>query len=158
MEEHDSTTPETTKPNYISLLQEIDKLLNLSTNLNNSDNSEIETIFDNVTENIDRISEQMTFQKSTMFVITILNTIVRISAMDGSDFLISRKPFQSIFEKLNQFILPIPFTDNCTPMHASDILDSMLLNFFKDNLVEICFKRLLSNETALTKGNVLRWA
>ncbi len=158
MEERDSTKPETTKPNYISLLQEIDKLLNLSTKLNNLDISEIETIFNNVTENIDRISNQMTFQKSTMFVITIWNTILRISAIDGSDFLISRKPFQSIFDKLNQIILPIPFEKDCTPMHASDILDSMLLNFVKDDLVEICFKRLLSNERALTEGNILRWA
>jgi hypothetical protein len=150
MEESHWTPSETTKPNYLNLLREIDKLLNFSTNLNDSDVSEIETILNNITENIDRLSDQMTFQKSTMFLITILNAIVRISAIEGSDLLMSRKPFQSMFQKLNHLITCIGSGTDCSPMCASDILDLMLLNLVKDDFLEICFKRLLSNI-----GNVL---
>ncbi|CAF1481552.1 unnamed protein product [Adineta steineri] len=154
MEDHDLTRYEITKPTYLSLLQEIDKLLNLSSNLNKSDLSEIETIFNNVTENIDRLTNQMDFQKSTMFFITILNTIVRMSAISGSDILISRQAFQSMYEKLNYFIMYILNEKDCSPMFANDILDSIFLNLVIDDFVEICFKRLLSNETILTIGFV----
>ncbi|CAF4223081.1 unnamed protein product [Adineta steineri] len=155
MEDHDLTRYEITKPTYLSLLQEIDKLLNLSSNLNKSDLSEIETIFNNVTENIDRLTNQMDFQKSTMFFITILNTIVRMSAISGSDILISRQAFQSMYEKLNYFIMYILNEKDCSPMFANDILDSIFLNLVIDDFVEICFKRLLSNETISTIGNIL---
>ncbi|CAF3875760.1 unnamed protein product, partial [Adineta steineri] len=150
MEEHDLTRCEITKPTYLSLLQEIDKLLNLSSNLNDSDLSEIETIFNNVTDSIDRLTNQMDFQKSTMFFITILNTIVRTSAINESDILLSRQAFQLMYEKLNYFIMYILNEKDCSPMFANDILDSIFLNLVKDDFVEICFKRLLSNETIST--------
>ncbi|CAF1283343.1 unnamed protein product [Adineta steineri] len=104
MEDLDNPTLETTKLNYLNLLQEIDKLESLSTNLNSMNIDEIDTIFNNVTENIYRIFGQMDFQKSSMFLITILNTIMRISAIDGSDLFISRQPFQTMFGTLSYLI------------------------------------------------------
>ncbi|CAF3911191.1 unnamed protein product [Adineta steineri] len=152
MEELDHVTLETMKPNYLNLLREIDKLLSLSTNLNIN---EIETIFNNITENIDRILDQMIFQKSSMFLITTLNIIVRISAVDGSDLFISRQPFQSMFKKLNHLIKCIRNKKDYSPVNASDILDAILLNLVKDDFIEICFRRILSNETVTIKGNIL---
>ncbi|CAF0975572.1 unnamed protein product [Adineta steineri] len=155
MEELDDTTSETTKPNYLTLLQEINKLSSLSTNLNGMNITEIETIFNNMTENIDRILDQMIFKKSSMFLITTLNIIVRISTIDGSDLFISRQPFQSMFEKLDHLVCCID--DNkkdYSPVIASDILDAILLNLVKDDFIEICFRRLLSNETVTIEGNI----
>ncbi|CAF1489514.1 unnamed protein product, partial [Adineta steineri] len=82
-----------------------------------------------------------------MFIITVFNTIVRISAIGESDFLISREPFQLMFEKLNEFIMHIPREKDYSPMCASDILDSIFQNLVKNDFAEICFKRLLFNET-----------
>ncbi|CAF1075544.1 unnamed protein product [Adineta steineri] len=155
MEELGYTTLETTKPNYLNLLQEINKLSSLSTNLNAINITVIETIFNNVTENIDRISDQMVHHKSSMFLITTLNIIVRISAIDGSDLFISRQPFQSMFEKLNDLIYCIGIKKDYSPVIATDIFDAILLNLAKDDFIEICFRRILSNETVTTKGNIL---
>ncbi|CAF4082043.1 unnamed protein product [Adineta steineri] len=154
MEELDYATLETTKPNYLNLLQEINKLSSLSTNLNSMNITEIETIFNNITKNIDRILDQMVFQKSSMFLITTFNIILRISTIDGSDLFISRQPFQSMFEKLNNLIYCIDTKKDYSPVIATDILDSILLNLVKDDFIEICFRRLLSNETATTEDSV----
>ncbi|CAF3999199.1 unnamed protein product, partial [Adineta steineri] len=126
MEELDYETLETTKPNYLNLLQEINKLSSLSsTNLNIT---EIGTIFSNMTENINRISDEMVFQKSSMFLITTFNITVRISAINGSDLFISRQPFQSMFEKLNNLIYCIDTKKDYSPVIATDIFDAILLN------------------------------
>ncbi|CAF0946139.1 unnamed protein product [Adineta steineri] len=151
MEELDYATLETTKPNYLNLLQEINKLSSLSTNLNSMNITEIDTIFNNITKNIDRILDQMVFQKSSMFLITTFNIIVRISAIDGSDLFISRQPFQSMFEKLNNLIYYIDTKKDYSPVITTDILDSILLNLVKDDFIEICFRRLLSNEPVITE-------
>ncbi|CAF1029450.1 unnamed protein product [Adineta steineri] len=151
MEELGYTTLGTTKSNYLNLLQEINKLSSLSTNLNAINITEIETIFNNMTENIDRISDQMVYHKSSMFLITTLNIIVRISAIDGSDLFISRQPFQSMFKKLNDLIYCIATKKDYSPVIATDIFDAILLNLAKDDFIEICFRRILSNETVRTE-------
>ncbi|CAF0975786.1 unnamed protein product [Adineta steineri] len=150
MEELDDTTSETTKPNYLTLLQQINKLSSLSTNLNTMNITEIETVFNNITENIDRILDQMVFQKSSMFLITTLNIIVRISAVDGSNLFISQQTFQSMFKKLNHLIKCIRDEKDYSPVIASDILDAIFLNLVKDDFIEICFRQVLSNETVTT--------
>ncbi|CAF3741624.1 unnamed protein product [Adineta steineri] len=154
MEELGYTTLGTTKSNYLNLLQEINKLSSLSTNLNAINITEIETIFNNMTENIDRISDQMVYHKSSMFLITTLNIIVRISAIDGSDLFISRQPFQSMFKKLNDLIYCIATKKDYSPVIATDIFDAILLNLAKDDFIEICFRRILSNETVRTEDSV----
>ncbi|CAF1138060.1 unnamed protein product [Adineta steineri] len=156
MEELDDTTSETTKPNYLTLLQQINKLSSLSTNLNTMNITEIETVFNNITENIDRILDQMVFQKSSMFLITTLNIIVRISAVDGSNLFISQQTFQSMFKKLNHLIKCIRDEKDYSPVIASDILDAILLNLVKDDFIEICFRQVLSNETVTTDEDVDR--
>ena len=149
----------TTKPNYLTLLQQVDELLIFSIKPSNAIEdtqkiSQIETIFNNITENIERISNQMSFQKKTMFIITILNTIMRISAMNGSDLIISRDPFQLVFQKLNNCIRNIIRNEDSLRMCATDMLDSMFFNLVKGGFVDICFKRLLSNTTVLFRGKI----
>ncbi len=163
MEESNLTTPEIKKLNYFSLLQEIDKLLNLSTDPNNSRNvsedtcdfSKIDTIFNNVTENIDRISNQMSFKKRAMFLITIFNTLLRICVVYESACIISRISFQLIFIQLVNLIWNILPHEDDRPPYASDILELMLTNLAKDGLAEKCFKRLLSNEVVSITGNIV---
>ena len=171
MEENDSTssvatsvvTPEPKKPSYISLLEEIETLLELSTKLNippnqvqeTSDISEMETIFNHVTENIGGTIKKMDFQKKSMVIVMVLSTNIRIAANDGYGFVTSREPFQLLFKEIYNFISIILEDIDCFPMCASDLLDSMLMNFVKDSFAEICFKRLLSSETVSTVGNVL---
>jgi hypothetical protein len=163
MEKNDSTASKIKTLNYFSLLQEINKLLNLSTNSNNSRNvtedtldaSKIDTIFNNVAANIDRVSSQMSFQKKTMFLITIFNTLLRICVVYDSTFIISRTSFQSIFRQLSDLIWDIIRKEEYNALCASDMLDSMFTNLAKDNLAEKCFKRLLSNEMVSIIGNIL---
>ncbi len=163
MEESDSTTSEIKTLNYFNLLQEIDKLLNFSTASNNPlnvtedtwDPSKIDTIFNNVAENINRISNQMLFQKKAMFLITIYNTLVRVCAAYDSALIISRTSFLSIFRRLSGLVWDILPQEDYNPSCASDLLDSMLTNLAKDGLAEKCFKRLLSNETVSIIGNIL---
>jgi hypothetical protein len=163
MEESDSTVSEIKKFNYFSLLQEIDKLLNLSADSNNLRNvtkdtwdaSKIDTIFKNIAENIDRISDQMSFQKKAMFLITIFNTLVRVCAVYESAFIISRTSFQSIFRQLSDLIWNIHREEDYNPPCAGDLLDSMFTNLAADGLAEKCFKRLLLNETVSIIGNVV---
>jgi hypothetical protein len=163
MEESDSTTSEIKTLNYFNLLREIDKLLNFSTDPNNLRNVtedtwdafKIDTIFNNVAENIDQISDQMSFQKKAMFLITIFNTLVRVCAADESALIISRTSFQVIFRQLRDLIWNIHRQKDYIQSCASDLLDSMLTNLAKDGLAEKCFKRLLSNETVSIIGNVL---
>jgi len=163
MEESNSTTSEIRKPNYLSLLQEIDNLSNLSIDLNNPCNvtvetrdvSKIDTIFDNVTENINRISNQLTFQRRAMFLITIFNTLMRVCAAYESCFIISRTSFQLMFEQLDNLISSISDNEDYCPPYASDLFNSMFMNLAKDDLVNKCFKRLLSNEIISIIGNVI---
>jgi hypothetical protein len=164
MEENNSTTSKTKTLNYLSLLEEIDKLLNLSADSNNplnltkdtSDASKIDMICSNVAANIDRISKQMLFSKKAMFSTRMFNTVLRICTTNESAFIISRTSFQSILIKLFKLIADIDDKNDYNPLCASDLLDSMLTNLAKDNLAEKCFKRLLSNEPVSIIGNVLR--
>ncbi len=163
MKGSDSTASEIKTLNYFTLLQEINKLLNLLTDSNNScnliegtwDASKIDTIFNNVTANIKRISNEMSFQKRAMFLITIFNTLLRICAVYESAFLISRTSFQSIFRQLSDLVWRIHSEKDYSPPCASDLLDSMFTNLAKDGLAEKCFKRLLLNETVSIVGNAL---
>jgi hypothetical protein len=163
MEENDSMTSKTKTLNYLSLLEEIDKLLNLSADSNNplnltkdtSDASKIDTICSNVAANIDRISKQMLFSKKAMFSTRMFNTVLRICATNESAFIISRTSFQSICTKLIELIKHIADKNDNNPLCASDILDSMLTNLAKDDLAKKCFDRFLSNETVSIIGNVL---
>ena len=165
MDESDSTTLTAKEFNYLSLLQQIDKLLNLSTNSNNPHNaieqpwdiSEIEVIFKNLTVSIQGISKQMAFEKSAMFLISILNTIMRVSAIDGFGYIISQERFQSMFKVLQEdsVIATVVNKPDSYPTLAGDMLESMLRNLVKDDFIETCFKRLLSNDTMPSKGNVL---
>ena len=161
-EESSSTTSTSKrrKSNYLSALREIDKLLNLSTNLNNPDKvaEEAENIFENITNDIEWISDQMFCQKNAMLLISILNAIVRVAALDGFSNIIARDRFQSMFKKLNEelnfVIASILNQTNSFPTLSSDILDSMLLNLDRDDFVKTCFKRLLSDGTISTEGIV----
>ncbi|UJR20242.1 hypothetical protein I4U23_023373 [Adineta vaga] len=150
MEEDNLATQKTTKLNYMNLLREINELSNLSTHLTNPNISKIENIFNNVTKNIDQIWDQMTFEKSSMLLITISNTIMRISAIDESDLLISQKSFQSMYNSLNDLIIRIYNRKECSPIYASNILDAMFMNLIKDDLIENCRKRLHSTEVVST--------
>jgi hypothetical protein len=161
MEENDSTTSEKKSLTYFNLLQEMDKLLNWLTNMNNPgdgtqkmwDISEIETIFNNMTENIDRMIEKMGFERKSMVLVMIMNTIIRIAANDGCNFIISRRPFQLLIKHIHNSISAMLEDMNYFSMCASNLLDSMLMNFVKDSFAEICFKRLLSKELVSTVGN-----
>jgi hypothetical protein len=163
MEQSNSTKSEIKLLNYFNLLQEIQKLLNFSTDSNNPRNVtedtwdvfKLDMIFNNVAENIDRISDQMSFQKKAMFLITIFNTLVRVCATYESALTISGISFQYIFRKLSWLVWTITYQEDYNPSCASDLLDSMLTNLAKDGLAEKCFKRLLSNETVSIIGNVL---
>ena len=175
MEENDSTTsaptsatasvsiPERKKLSYISLLQEIETLLKLSTKLNipphqvqeTSDISEMETIFEHVHEDIDSITTKMSFQKKSMVRVMVLNTIIRVVANDRSSFIICRDSFQSMYYEIIRGILEIWEHEDYSPTCASDLLESVLVNLVKDDFAQICFKRLLSNETVLPVGNTL---
>ena len=167
MEENDSTTsaptPERKKPSYISLLQEIETLLKLSTKLNISPNQvaetsdipEMETIFNHVHEDIDSITAKMSFQKRSMVHVMILNTIMRVVANDRSSFIMCRDPFQLMYSKIIRCIFEISEHEDYSPTCASDLLESVLVNLVKDDFAKLCFKQLLSNETVSTVGNIL---
>jgi hypothetical protein len=161
MEENDSSISEKKVFNYFNLLQEIDKLLNFSTDSNNPRNvtedtwdaSEIDTIFNNLVNNIDSVCNQMSFQKKSMFLITIFNTLLRVCVVYEPALIIPRTTFQSIFERFSGLLWSISAEEDCNSLCASDLLDSMLTNLAKDGLAEKCFKRLLSNEMVSIIGN-----
>ncbi len=165
MEESDSSISEKKVFNYFDLLQEIDKLLNFSTDSNNPRNvtedtwdaSEIDTIFNNLINNIDSVCNRMSFQKKSMFLITIFNTLLRVCVVYEPALIISRTTFQSIFKRFSDLLWGITITieEDCNSLCASDLLDSMLTNLAKDGLAEKCFKRLLSNEMVSIIGNVI---
>jgi hypothetical protein len=163
MEENDSTSCERRKFTYLDLLQQINKLCDLTTGSNNSrrliketcDIPEIEKTFNHVAENITRISNEMPFQRGTMLLISVLNIILRLSALDGFGLMMSREPFRLMFEKVNDLILNIKKNKDLSPTCASDILDSMLLNLLKDDFLQTCFNRLLSNDTISNTSKIL---
>ena len=146
-----ASRPEIRKPSYLRLLQEIDQLSSLSTR----DTSEIVTVFNNVAESIDWVSDKKNFRKGSMLLITILNALVRISVIEGSSFIISQKAFQLTFKKLTYAIQEICDDEDRCSMYANDILDSMLINMVNGDFIEICFKRLLLNEKLSKPGNIL---
>ena len=174
MEDSDSTTSTIRSCDYFSLLQAIDKLSNLATDGNSTshvsrkswDISVIEAIFDGLTANIQRMrnlaeseSNEANFKKNAMFCISILNTIIRVFVMDGFSYIISRQPFQSMFEELKAasecYVFSLTNEFVTLPILASDIVNSMLLNLSTDDLIETCFKRLLSKDTPSDKGKIL---
>jgi hypothetical protein len=163
MEENDSTSCERRKFTYLDLLQQMNKLCDLTTDLNNSrhliketcDIPEIEKIFNHVAENIKRISNEMPFHRRTILLISVLNTTLRLSALDGFALMMSREPFRLMFKEVDDLILNIARKEDLSPTCASDILDSMLLNLLKDDLLQTCFNRLLSNDTISDTSKVL---
>ncbi|CAF1451411.1 unnamed protein product [Adineta steineri] len=48
----------------------------------------------------------------------------------------------------------IPNKKDYSPVSASNILDAIILNLVKDDFIEICFRRILSNETVTTGAMV----
>ena len=166
MEDNNSTTSIIRASDYLSLLQQIDKLTKLSTDWSNSDHvsketcdiSAIEAIFEELTDSIKRISKMENFRKNALLCITILNTILRLSATEGFNDIISRDSFQSMFNELKTalkfFIDPVMDGDDSVSVIASEMMNSMLLNLVKNNLIETCFTRLLSNNTPCNKGKM----
>lgn len=173
MEDNNSTTSSIKSCDYLSLLQAIDKLSNLVSDWNNPDRvlrktwdiSKIEAIFQELTVNIRLMCNQEesetgeeNFTKNTMFSVTILNAVVRVSVMDGFSYIISREPFQSMFKELNtasdRFIGSLINETVSLPMLSNDIFNSMLMNLVKDDLIDTCFKRLLSNDTLPNEGKI----
>ena len=154
---------ESSKPSYFDLLQKVETLLQLSTKLNISpdqaqeslDISEMETIFKHVAAKIDPIIGRMSFQRRSMVLVMVLNTITRVAANDVSSLVITHDPFQSMYRKIICYVHAILEDEDYSPASASDLLNSMLVNLVKDGFAEICFKRLLSNEKESTLGNIV---
>lgn len=174
MDDDDSTAATRRSCNYHRFLQNIDKLSKLATDAdvpddvsrNTSDTAAIEEIVNQLTIDIQRMdnsveseSNEENFKKNAMCCVSLLNTIIRISVMARFNDAISRKPFRSMFArlitKLEDFIPSS--TDRATPcpIAARDIFNSIFLNLAKDNLLETCFNRLLSNGTLNNKGKVV---
>lgn len=167
MEESSSESTATEACDYLSLLQQIEELSNLAIEWNNLDPvsrkpfdiSASETIFENLTLNIKNLSNRKNTEKNAMFCISILNTIVRISVINEFSYVISRKPFQSMFEELKTasefFIFQLTDETISLPMLTNDIFNSILLNLVKDDLIKTCLSRLLSNDMPSDKGKFL---
>jgi hypothetical protein len=163
MEDSDSTTSDTRIVTYLDLLQGINTISNFISNWNEShfvveeapNISEIENIFIDVAENISEVLDQLLAERRPMFLITLLNITIRLSAIDQSGVITSQTPFQLMFEELTEQISNIPDKQVTKPSLADDMLDSLLLNLIKDDFIDICFKRIFSSKTETMTGNVL---
>ncbi|CAF1081176.1 unnamed protein product [Adineta ricciae] len=151
MDETSSVSSKLIKPHYLSLLEELSKLSELSITV---DIAKIDTIFDNVTESIEHILECMPFQKSAMVLITIMNSIVRLCVTDQSSVFISRESFQLMFEKLHKFIMKVFKSEKFSPVCASDILDSIFMNLIADDFIEIFLRRFLFEDNLSTNDSL----
>lgn len=142
--------------NYFNLLRKIDNILKLlptKKTLDRDDLDEIDTISSRVTKNLGSIMKEMSFQRQSMFLVTLLNTLVRICAIDESGMILSRQEFQTMIDTLLNYIWHIFWkqTDNYHEC-LSDMLDSILMNLGKGGLIQTCFNRLLSHTTKSTTG------
>lgn len=164
MDDNDTASSGGREPNYLHLLQEMERLEHLANHLKRSHPTveetltmpEIERIFTSVTENVEIISNQMAMERRMMFIVWIFNTMLRLSAIDEFDVIVSRMPFQSLWRKVNHLTHEtIDFRD-LSPTVAYDMLDSMLMNLAKDNFIGKCSERLLSAKPVSITGSILQ--
>lgn len=178
MEESNSQTSSNQTCDYLNILKQIEELSNLMIEWNNPDHvsrepldiSTLEAIFEKLTTDIKNLASLENFEKNAMFCISILNTIVRVSVLNEFSNATSRKPFQLMFQVLKEALefLILPLLDEShplrkviddktisLPMLINDIFNSILMNLVKDDLIDTCFNRLLSNEIPSNEGKFL---
>lgn len=164
MEEVDSTASEAIEPTYLQLLREINELTSLFRTFQSVHGSieetvvisQLEAIFKNLTANMRRISQQTVIQQFALFIISIFNTIIRISALNSVESLVARESFQSLVNEVQCCIWLVGRQPDHFALCATHMLDSMFLNLIKDDFIEVCFKQLLSSVTTSTIGDNLR--
>jgi len=144
----------------------------------NKDTDEIECSCSYVSDNIEEVIEYgMNFEKQIMIVVPMLNALIGVYTVDKSGIITSKKYFQSIINVFTNTLLQIredlleddtgSTTDMCDPYSrkiakdvpleewATNILDSLLTNFTKDDLLKNCLELFFSNQTTSSAGNVI---
>jgi hypothetical protein len=163
MTDSDSTTSDTKTITYLELLEGMNTISDFISDWNEchfviaeaSNISEIEIIFDDIAANIGKILDRKSFEIKGMFLISLLNTTIRFSAIDESGLITSQKPFQSMFQEIIEQISDIPEEQVTKPALADDMLDSLLLNLIKNDFIDICFTRIFPNEKGTITGNMI---
>lgn len=92
--------------------------------------------------------------RRAMFLTTTLNTLARIYAVDTFDAITARKNFQSMASLFVTYTSDICLR-NKDKEHATDMFESLFMNFARDNLIEKCLKRLFSKKPTLQRGNFM---
>ena len=142
------------KCDYLSLLEQIDTLEKLSADLNQPSN-ELEDIFKNIVETIDPLLKQMGLEKRAILICSIMNVIVRVAAVDKSNFIILRKPFQTMYIKIRKLLRIYADNDSLSPVCLTDILNSCLTNLIKNNFLDFCLNRILIENVITDYGKII---
>jgi len=158
-----STSNTNVKCDYLSLLEQIDTLEKLSADLNQPSNviehtwkvDELEDIFKNIVETIDPLLKQMGLEKRAILICSIMNVIVRVAAVDKSNFIILRKPFQTMYIKIRKLLRIYADNDSLSPVCLTDILNSCLTNLIKNNFLDFCLNRILIENVITDYGKII---
>ena len=119
----------------------------------------------------------MTFEKQIMIVVPMVNALVHVYTVDKSGIITSQEYFQSIVTVFTKMLLQIRndilgydtgsttdtfdsrsmkfATDALLQECATNILDSLLTNFAKGDLLKKCFELFFPNEAKPSTGNVI---
>lgn len=151
------------KCDYLWILEQIDTLEKLSADLNQPSNviehtwkiDELENIFKSIVETIGPLLKQMGIEKHAMLVCSIMNVIVRVAAVDKSNFIILREPFQTIYMTIRTLFWNYSGNDNLSPACLNDILNSCLTNLMKNNFLDFCLNRILTENVSTNYGEII---
>lgn len=155
VEENDSKIPAKKTSNYFKLLQDIDNILILSSDLNSVNNvnentsniEKIDIILNDLEKSLKSIIDKMIPEKRAIFLIMVFNKILHICTVDKSDTVISRPCFQyMIHQVLDSLTYIVRENPDDYQHYATDMLDSLLTYLGENDLVELCLGRLVSNK------------
>jgi hypothetical protein len=169
MEDTNAITAGNKKRTFMGHLQKVeiwllDILTNHEAREKNTDSREIQDSCIYVLKNLKEVLlDGMTFEKQIMIAVPMVNALIRVYAIDKSGIITSQEYFQSIVTVFTETLLQICedprsikfATDALLQECSTNILDSLLTNFAKDDLLKKCLELFFSNKSTPSTGNFI---
>ncbi len=151
----------TEKHLYINCFRNIEnwlKLLTYSKNLNNAtkilEDEDIDEICSRSSDHLDDVFDGLPPKRRATSIITMLNMLIRIYAVDQSNTITSRPTFQRMVKAFTKKTFTMIKSKEYAE-YVTEMLDLLLMNFAKDDFIVKYLKQFFPNESISMTGNVV---
>lgn len=152
------------KRTYFDCIRNIENWLKLlitttqnSNNVLTFDDHHIEETCSCMVDNLNRRFTGMTPERRATVMITTLNILIRIYVFDKFNTITSHAQFQRVIETFIEQIEEetSSYESSSYYEYAAGMLDLLLMNLVKDDLIGKCLEQFFPNKLVSTTGNIL---